>query len=118
MATGRLRSADVEVGLRKNGGNMAAVARALKVSRVAVKKFVDRRPALLEIVRDLREAHIDVAEEQLHAAVARGEAWAVCFFLKTQAKQRGYFERAEVEHGGEVAVRQRIVEVIVDAPAD
>jgi hypothetical protein len=33
--------------------------------------------------------------------VLKGEAWAVCFFLKCQARERGYVERTEV-----VAVRE------------
>ncbi|MEI8016283.1 MAG: hypothetical protein D4R81_07615 [Nitrospiraceae bacterium] len=39
---------------------------------------------------------LDEAEAALHKAVMRGEAWAVCFTLKTQGKGRGYTERLEV----------------------
>jgi hypothetical protein len=48
-------------------------------------------------------------------AVLAGEAWAVCFYLKTQAKDRGYVERSEVQHSSEV--RQRVIEEVID-PAD
>lgn len=33
---------------------------------------------------------LDHAESSLQKAVLKGEAWAVCFFLKTQGKSRGY----------------------------
>ena len=39
---------------------------------------------------------LDVGELSLLRAVQNGEAWAVCFLLKTQGKQRGYIERAEI----------------------
>src|SRR5262249_17341747 len=34
-------------------------------------------------------------ENVLYEAALRGEAWAVCFYLKCQAKDRGYVERQE-----------------------
>jgi len=39
---------------------------------------------------------MDVAEAALLRAIQKGEAWAVCFFLKCKAKQRGYSERTEI----------------------
>lgn len=42
----------------------------------------------------------DNAESALNRAVINGEAWAVCFTLKTQAKDRGYVERVQQEVSG------------------
>jgi hypothetical protein len=39
---------------------------------------------------------IDNVESVLYSKALAGEAWAVCFFLKTQAKHRGYVERQEL----------------------
>ena len=82
--------------LEEKGGNFAAVARALGVSRVAVWKFVQKHDDLKQLAHDQREGMKDNAESSLHKAIMNGEAWAVCFFLKTQAKDRGYIERKEV----------------------
>ena len=41
------------------------------------------------------EQALDIAEESLITAVKAGEAWAVCFLLKTRGKKRGYTERQE-----------------------
>jgi hypothetical protein len=41
---------------------------------------------------------------------------AVYFYLKTQAKDRGYVERSEVQHGSEA--RQRVIEEVIDAADD
>jgi len=42
----------------------------------------------------------DNAESALNRAVINGEAWAVCFTLKTQGKDRGYIERTQQEITG------------------
>ena len=81
--------------LREFNGNMAAAARALGVVRSAVAMFVERHPTLKDVVRDCRESMKDHAESSLHRALLAGEAWAVCFYLKCQAKDRGYIERSE-----------------------
>lgn len=39
---------------------------------------------------------LDLAEAKLLSAINSGEAWAVCFFLKTQGKKRQYTERVQV----------------------
>jgi hypothetical protein len=40
---------------------------------------------------------LDNVESALYTAALAGEAWAVCFFLKTQGKARGYVERSRDE---------------------
>jgi hypothetical protein len=44
--------------------------------------------------------------------VLAGEAWAVCFYLKCQARDRGYIEKQELDVTERV--RQRVVEEVVD----
>jgi len=46
-----------------------------------------------------RQRLVDLAETALKKAVKRGEAWAVCFALKTQGKSRGYIERQDIGIG-------------------
>lgn len=78
-------------------GNVSAVARKFGVARSSVQHMIENNPVLRQIARDVREGKKDNAESALDAAVLRGEAWAVCFFLKTQAKDRGYIEKQEIE---------------------
>lgn len=60
-----------------------------------------------------RERMKDIGELSLFRAVMAGEAWAVCFFLKTQAKDRGYIERQEVTGAGGKPIQQE-VKVAID----
>lgn len=91
-----LTSEFVSAKLREFHGNMAAVARAAGVTRQAVYKYIESNDELKAVKQECRESMIDNAESSLYRAIVNGEAWAVCFFLKTQGKPRGYVERQEV----------------------
>jgi hypothetical protein len=91
-----LKTIEVLAKITECRGNLAAVGRALGVTRQSVHAFVHKHPTLRAAVADCREAMIDHAESALHRAIFQGEAWAVCFFLKTQGRRRGYSERLDV----------------------
>jgi len=95
-------------------GNLAAVAKRFGVARMSVWDLVQKRPSLQKVVRDCREGIKDIAESALQRAIMAGEAWAVCFFLKTQAKDRGYIERQEIDTGERKSIV--IIEEIVSNP--
>ena len=103
----RITNADVEQHIEPTKGNVAAIARALGTSRGTVWNRIQASPALQTLLSDARETMLDNAESALYRAVLGGEAWAVCFFLKTQGKRRGYVERQEVTgaDGGAIVMR-------------
>jgi hypothetical protein len=88
-----LKSKPVEDALRKHHGNMAAVGRKFGVTREAVRQYVENRPALKEVCLECRETMKDEAESALLKAIRKCQGWAVCFYLKCQAKDRGYVEK-------------------------
>jgi hypothetical protein len=53
----------------------------------------------------------DNAESSLYRAVLDGEPWAVCFYCKTQAKDRGYTERVEQYFEGAMRMNVSIDDV-------
>jgi len=79
-------------------GNLASAARRLRMTRGGVAYRVAKSKLLQELVEDQRQILVDEAESSLRKACKRGDAWAVCFTLKTQGRERGYIER--VEHTG------------------
>ena len=99
--------------LRKWDGNLAAVGRAFGVTRSAVGNFITDHPELKPVRDEARESVKDDVESVLWREAKSGEAWAVCFFLKTQAKDRGYVERTEFETSNKTELE--VVERIVDA---
>ena len=106
----KLDTATIKAALVECHGLAYAAARHLGLAPSTVFRRIQRHPELAELVKDARELRIDEAEGQLQAAIKRGEAWAICFFLKTQGRSRGYSERLEV---APMAVRREIVEEIV-----
>lgn len=88
--------------LEKTRGMIYVAARALGCSATTIYDRAKVSPAVAQAIQVEREVRLDRAEMQLDKAVDRGEPWAVCFLLKCKAKDRGYVERQQVEHSGEV----------------
>jgi hypothetical protein len=93
MAT--LKAKEVEAKLKEQHGNMAGVARCFGVTRQAVWYYIQKRPGLLEVLFDCREGMKDHAESVLYRAILEGDVGAAKWYLKTQARDRGYGERME-----------------------
>ena len=98
--------------LTKSKGMVSVAARMLDVSQQAVRQRIARHPTLQQAIKDAREATTDVAELRLYERIQAGEGWAICFYLKTQAKDRGYVERTEYANapGEEFRVEVRPVD--------
>ena len=96
--------------LEESKGLIAPAARALGCSRDTVRSYLEEYTAVAQAKLDQREAVTDMAENALYAAILRGEAWAVCFYLKTQAKDRGYVEKAEVSGPGGKPISIKLVD--------
>src|SRR5215831_19496923 len=79
-----------------------ALSEAKGMSTVAARilhcnlRTIEEYPQVAEVKRQERESMLDAGEMSLLRAVQNGEAWAVCFLLKTQGKHRGYIERQEI----------------------
>lgn len=100
MAKHALTNEQIAEALQKAGGFVSHAAKQLGVVNSAIHNRIARSPELKAILDDARCTHLDLAEVELLKAMKRGEAWAVCFFLKCQGKGRGYIERQAVEHTG------------------
>lgn len=105
MAHRTLTTTEVENALRNTKGMVSVAAKTLGITRQALYNRINKSTALQELIADEREAMTDTAELALHRAIVGGEAWAVCFYLKTQGKSRGYVERQELTgaNGGPIA---------------
>lgn len=99
MANVKLKRKPVEAKLSELRGNISATAQHFGVARNSLYAFIER-DGLQGVLADARETLVDSAESALLNAVMRGEAWAVCFTLKTQGKARGYVETVRNEVSG------------------
>lgn len=82
--------------LEKSGGLYKYAAKELGCDRRTISEYVERDAQLAEAAKGAKESMKDTAEWSLFRAIEAGEAWAVKFYLATQAKDRGYVERQEI----------------------
>ena len=82
--------------LRATGGFVTGAAVRLNVTPSCISKRLTGSPELQAAQAEVMESKLDMAESAVLQAVARGEAWAVCFMLKCKGKARGYVERQEL----------------------
>ena len=88
----------IKAALIKAKGYYYLAANHLKCHAKTIERYVEKYPALKEIVTQFRGKRIDQVEEVLSKKALAGEPWAVIFFLKTQGRSRGYTERYDFSH--------------------
>lgn len=99
--------------LRENGGLYARTAKAIEeqhsvtFSRQAVRQRALEHP---DELKDIEEEVADSAESGLQTLMKdpdpRIKIDAIKFYLKTKGKSRGYVERTETEHSGNLTLHQ------------
>jgi transposase-like protein len=91
-----MKNDEVIAQIKKMNGNLAAVARAMGVSREGIRKHLQKHPSAQQALEESRETMLDNAESVLYKKALEGSTPELLFFLKTQGKSRGYIERQEV----------------------
>jgi len=95
--------------LEESKGLIAPAARKLGCARDTIRRYLEEYEDIAQAIKDQREAVTDMAENALYQAILDREAWAVCFYLKCMAKDRGYVERAELTGTNAAPVKIKLV---------
>jgi hypothetical protein len=111
MKPKKILAKDVEPLVEKFNGNVAAIARALGVTRGTVWTRCQESPKLMASLEAARDTMLDNAESVLYKKVLEGSTPELLFFLKTQGKSRGYTEKSEIETSGETTITVRYDDV-------
>ena len=90
-------ASEVIAAIRGSRGLITEVAARLGCSRTHVYRLLDKFSTAKIALSDEREALKDFAEDKLFNQIKSENLTAITFYLKTQAKDRGYVERQEVE---------------------
>ena len=77
-------------------GYVSKAASILKCTPRTVYNYRDRYVSVAEAWEAIREKRHDFVENALHKQIRDGNVTATIFYLKTQAKHRGYVERQEL----------------------
>ena len=112
----RPKVADAIIAIKEANGFISHAASRLGTSRTTLHDMINKSPKLKEAVADAREAMRDFAENKLFQNIKDGKETSLIFYLKTQAKDRGYVERQEIsaELGGKVEI---VVQYATDSSA-
>ena len=102
--------------IENSKGFITTIARRLGCNRSTVYRLRDRHESIRQAIEDEREKQKDYTEGKLFELIDDKNVPAVLFYLKTQAKDRGYIERQELEHTGKGGKPIEFTEVVVELP--
>ncbi len=77
-------------------GLVSLVAKRLGCEQQTVRNYIKRYATCKQALEDARESLKDFTESQLLKQIDGGNIAGIIFFLKTQARDRGYIERQEI----------------------
>jgi len=83
--------------LTKAGGFISIACKSLNCTRKTIYNYIDKFPDLKDVVKDIREQYLDIAEAALIKNVKDGKSSDIKYFLNTQGKKRGYIEKSELD---------------------
>jgi hypothetical protein len=125
MKTPRYTAQQVIAALQATHGMVYLAAQQLRCDPDTVMNYCKRHPSVEQAKQDARGAILDECELRLLKAIRKDQPWAIAFALRTIGKQRGYVERQELAHEGQVelttspewlALRTRLVETLAPYP--
>ena len=99
--------------LKATKGMVYLAADRLGCSYQTVYNYIAKYPTVKATFDTESGRILDVGEMKLYESVLNGEAWGVCFLLKTKGKHRGYVERTE--HTGDDG-KEFVIRVVYDSP--
>lgn len=100
--------------IKATNGRVYLAAKSIGCEACTIYRRAKKDEAVRKAIHNCRGEFLDAAETALNRAVLAGEAWAVCFTLKTLGKKRGFVERSEHEHSGTVNHKHSTVREVLD----
>jgi hypothetical protein len=87
---------------RNNAVNISSACKKAGIYRNTFYLWCKKDSKFKEQVDDIKEELIDFAESQLMEKIKSGDTTSLIFFLKTKGKSRGYTEKQEITHSGDL----------------
>ena len=89
---------------KKKAGNISSACAAANICRQTFYTWLKDDPQFQIKVDEVNEYLIDYTESKLMERITEGDTTCIIFHLKTKGKSRGYTERSEIQHSGEIIV--------------
>jgi hypothetical protein len=79
--------------LMTHGGKIGKSAKALNLSHITLKRFIDKSPELKKLMEVSREAELEWVEDKFMDQIKLNNLTAQIFYLKCHGKNHGWIER-------------------------
>lgn len=81
--------------LEKTKGQVYEAATRLGCNYMTILRRAEKQQSIKDAIGKFRYRRTDIAEGKLESAIERGEPWAILFQLRTQGRDRGYYEHVK-----------------------
>lgn len=88
--------------LEKSLGVVTTACQIVGISRRTHYDWLENDPEYKKAVDALQDVALDFAESKLFKNIEKAKEASIFFFLKTKGKKRGYIERQEIVHEGDI----------------
>lgn len=86
-------------------GLISIAARRVGCDPATIRNYAKKYKIVADALHEAKESLKDFAESRLYKGIDEGNPTLLIFYLKTQAKDRGYVERQEMTGAGGGAIR-------------
>tara|TARA_R100000781_G_C3973427_1_gene90971 strand:+ start:99 stop:482 length:384 start_codon:yes stop_codon:yes gene_type:complete len=83
--------------IQNSGGFVSVASNNLNCTRKTIYNYLEKYPELKEMLQDIKEQYLDMAEAKLIEKIRSGATPELLFYLKTQGKSRGYVEKQQID---------------------
>lgn len=90
--------------LEKSLGIVTTACKSIGIARSTHYLWLSTDEEYKEAVEGISDIALDFVESQLHKQIQKGEVTSTIFYLKTKGKKRGFIEKQEIEHSGNMQV--------------
>lgn len=90
--------------IRKAKGILTVAATSLGIERRTLYRWIEGNKEIEEVIHHEREAFVDFAESKMLENVKNNDVTSILFLLRTLGKNRGYFEKQEVDQNRVIRV--------------
>ena len=90
--------------LEKTLGVVTSACKIVGIARSTHYNWYDNDRDYRDAVDDISNIALDFAESKLHEMIKDKDTTATIFYLKTKGKKRGYIERNEIDHNGQIGI--------------
>jgi hypothetical protein len=92
----------VEEAIKGSHAIVTVIAERLDCAWCTARKYIDKWESTRELYKDEKESILDIAESVIYKSISEGNTQDAKWLLATLGRDRGFSERQELVHSGEM----------------